>query len=138
MPKKYTVKGTVIEENNYFKVIKPEEETNKKFYIFSKYDDTCWVCDKYKIVGSAVLQINGESKLYWNFINWQPHGQGRCLCYVIEIDGWKTKVVDDKEQTVVVYHDEKGFKFVRHLDEEGNLFKKKKEIKQTQEETVLV
>lgn len=134
MAKKFKVEGEIVEENEFYKVIKSDE--NGKFYIFSKYDDTFWTCDKYKIIGTAVLQANYDYKNYCNMLNMQPYGQGRSLAYVIGIDSWKTKVVDGKEQTVVTYYDEKGYKYIRYVDEEGNLYKKQKKIKQEQEETI--
>ncbi len=139
MAKKFTVEGEVVEQNEFYKVIKSDK--NGKFYIFSKYSkkypeefkDTYYTADNYKIVGSAVLQEHQGSRNYWNLIKWQPFGQGRSLCYVMEIDSWKTKVIDGKEQTIVKYFDEKGYKYIRYIDEEGNLYKKqKKQAKQLQ------
>ena len=138
MPKNFTVEGKIIEETLYYKVIKPNDENDDKVYVFSKYDDTYWTCDKYKLVGPAVLQINGEHKLYWNMINYQPHGQGRSKCYVMEIDSWETKVIDGTERTFVIYHDEKGYKFVRFVDEDGNLYKRKRDLKNENEDGVSI
>ena len=38
MAKKFNVKGDVVEENEFYKVIKDKD--NARFYVFSKYDDT--------------------------------------------------------------------------------------------------
>lgn len=132
MAKKFTVDGEVVEQNEFYKVIKDKD--NSKFYIFSKYDDTMYIAREYKIVGAAVLENNYGQKFYSNFVSPQAFGQGRCLSHRWEIDSWKTKVVDGKEQTVVKYFDEKGYKYIRYIDEQGNLYKKqKKEAKQLQD-----
>lgn len=139
MAKKFTVEGEVVEENDFYKVIKSDE--NGKFYIFSKnskeysdeFNDSCYIADKYEIIGSAVLEDNNGNKYYSNYINRQAYGQGRCLVNRFEIDAWKTKVIDGVEQTVVKYFDEKGYKYIRYVDEQGNLYKKqKKQAKQLQ------
>ena len=132
MAKKLKVEGKIVEETEFYKVIKSRE--NGKFYIFCKFNDGYYTADNYKIIGSAVLQDEKGSKQYWNTVNWQPFGQGRSLCYVMEIDSWKTKVVDGVEQTAIKYFDEKGYKYIRYVDEQGNLYKsKKKQTKELQE-----
>ena len=122
MPKKFNVKGTKIEENQYYKVIKPEDAKNKKFYIYSKYDDTVYVCKTYKIIGAAVLEDNGDSKFYSNYVNMQKFG--KVSFQRVEIASWDSKVIDGAEQTKIVYINERDQKFVRFIDENGNLYKK--------------
>jgi len=139
MAKRFTVEGVLVEENDFYKVIKADRDG--KFYIFSKnlkkypedFKDSHYTADNYKIIGPAILQDDRGYKNYWNLINWQPFGQGRNMCYVMKIDSWKTKIVDGKEQTIVKYFDEKGYKYIRYVDEDGNLYKKqKKQVKQLQ------
>ena len=130
MAKKIKIEGEIVEQNEFYKVIK--ESSTGKFYIFSKYDDTMYTASEYKIIGTAVLENNNGEKFYSNFVNSQAFGQGRCLSNRMEIDSWKTKVVEGKEQTVVKYFDEKGYKYIRYVDEQGNLYKKKSQ-KQLQE-----
>lgn len=129
MAKKLVIKGTKIEENQYYKVIKPEDDKNK-VYVVSKYDDTIYECDSYKIIGAAVLQELQGSKFYSNYVNIQKYGQGKVTCNRMEIDSWTTK----NNQTAIKYFNEKGFKFVRFIDEEGNLYKK--QPKKAKEETI--
>ena len=132
MAKKLKVEGKIVEETEFYKVTKSDE--NGKFYIFGKVDDALYVACEYKIVGSAVLENNYGQKFYSNFVNPQAFGQGRCLTHRFEIDSWKTKVVDGVEQTAIKYFDEKGYKYIRYVDEQGNLYKsKKKQTKELQE-----
>ena len=134
MSKKIKVEGNLVEETAFYRVIKSNE--NGKFYIFSKYDDTMYIARQYKIIGAAVLENNYGQKYYSNFINPQAFGQGRCLAHRWEIDSWETKVVNGKEQTMVKYLDEKGFKYIRCIDQEGNLYKKNKQAKKVEEDVV--
>ena len=136
--KKFTVDGEVVEENQYYKVVKPE---SKNYYIFSKYDDTYWTCVDYKIVGAGLLRtLDNGDKLYSNHINMQTFGQGRTLFHTLEINKWKELNIDGKIVTVLEYFDEKGYKFIRCLDEKGSFYKPTKKIKfeDKQEENLTV
>ena len=135
MAKKIKIEGEVVEQTKNYKVIK--EAATGEYVILSKFDDSMYRADAYKIIGYAVLQDENGSKHYWNLKNWQLHGQGKHKCYVIVIDSWETTNVDGKEETKIKFVNERGNKFVRFIDEEGNLYKKQKEqIKVTESEDV--
>lgn len=116
-----------IEQNEYYKVIRTTRGT---YQVFSKYDDSYWTCVDYKIVGAGLIikLVNGDL-LYINAVNMQTFGQGRTLFHTLEIDKWKDVRIGEETVTALQYFDEKGFKFIRCLDENGNFYKPEKKIK---------
>lgn len=133
MAKKIKFEGELVEQTKHYKVLKRKDG---EFCILSRYDDTVYHADNYKLIGYAVLKEYNGSKQYWNMKNWQLHGQGKSTCYAMLIDSWETETVDGKEETSIKYHNERGNKFVRFIDEEGNLYKKNKAKKVEQEEAL--
>ena len=124
-----------VEENEYYVVAKNEDNT---FSIYHKFNETVIKTNKYAIVGSTVLYNNfaGESYLY-NEDAPQKYGQGNSLATAITIASWGYKKINGKKELVVVYNDEKGYKFVRLVDEQGNLYKRSKKVNNdTQENSV--
>lgn len=150
MPKKIKIEGTVLEDYDYYTVIKPADAKDSLVTILVKevkdpktkeilVEEGHWPKVKnYKIIGSAALLEFDSYKSYQNELNWQLIGRGAHRCYSIEIDDWKTKKIKGKEETRVVYHDDYGRKYVRYIDEEGNFYKKQKQTKQVQEDVATI
>lgn len=111
----------VVEENEFFIVEKKEIG----YIVYNKQTDSVFQCEKYTIVGSTLIykDINGSSFVS-NEINQQRYGQGNILVNVMEISSWGYKTICGSKQLYVKYLDEKGFKFIRLVDENGNLYKK--------------
>ena len=125
--KNYVTKGVIIEQNEYYQVVKNNEDG---YRVFSKFDDSYWTCVEYKIVGAGlIIKLDNDDLLYINAVNMQTFGQGRTLFHTLEIAAWKDVQIGDETVTALQYYDEKGYKFVRCLDQYGNFYKPEKKIK---------
>jgi len=109
-----------VEQNKFYLV---EKKDNGSFVVYEKKEE-CWHnCLAYKIINSTLLVDTGDVKLLCNSQKWQPYGLGRSLGEIFEIDSWE----DTEGEVIIKYTDEKGRKFVRNIDAEGNVYKKTKE-----------
>ena len=136
MAKKINIEGKEIQSNEFYKAIRTQEG---EYCVINKINGSYCYCVDYKIVGSALLvKLESGEQLYINHENMQEFGQGRSLAYTIEIDAWKDVKIENKVVTAIQYFDEKGFRFVRCLDEVGNFYKPNKNIKFEQETELTV
>ena len=111
-----------VEENEFFIV---KENDDKSFTIYHKGYDTVIECSKYVIKGASAIYKNFNNEVYlYNEDNMQKFGQGNSSANMIELTGWTYKIIDGNKELVVKYLDEKGYKFIRLVDEQGNLYKR--------------
>ena len=81
------------------------------------------------IGAGLIIKLDNDDLLYINAVNMQTFGQGRTLFHTLEIAAWKDVQIGDETVTALQYYDEKGYKFVRCLDQYGNFYKPEKKIK---------
>lgn len=119
----------VIEENKFYIVEKLEDGS---FAIYRKQKGTVIYCEEYALRASTVVyKSNGVSYLHNEDVP-QKHGQGNTPAVRFEIDSWRLKGQD----LIVKYFDEKNYKFIRHVDENGNLYKKTRKIESVEPSTI--
>ena len=118
-----------VEENKYYIV---EKRENGKFLLHKKRGGTIIYCDEYLLINSTVLFRENGTALFHNEDHWQKYGQGHSLAYRFEIDSWKVK----GDEVVIKYYDEKGYKFIRYVDKDGNLYKKTKKVVASEDQKV--
>lgn len=118
-------------EQNEFYIVKKNDDGS--YTIYTKQDDIMFRCVDYKIVNSTLLYDTKHTKLLSNHFKYQPYGLGRSLTYSMIIDSWEEK----NGEVIVRYTDENNYKFVRHIDEQGNLYKKKKAVSKIEKEEEL-
>ena len=129
MDKIYKFKCSVLENTRCYKAVRREDGVNSKIYVFGKLNDSVYVCDKYKILGSAILDENNGTKFYTNCENMQMLGRGKVKFLRVEVESWETKVEDGEEITKIKYVDELDRNYVRYIDQDGNLHKNKEDAK---------
>lgn len=121
-----------------------QHKTDTKYLIVCESEEpgneTLVSTDEYRIIGSTLIfrsDVSGELMLQ-NEKQLQKYGVARSLAERFTIDSYATAIVNGKEQTIIRYTEEiwpnngdksKKYKFVRLIDDEGNLYIKPKGVR---------
>ena len=149
--KKIKYEGKLIGETDYYYITEHDatgyellegKKGVKVFKLYHKNNDTVITCTKYEIKGPAVVYVDVKSEdgkaIYYNEDKMQKYGMGSVPSMIFEIDSWQYKKVAGNKELVIKYTDTSGRKFVRIVDENGDVYKKRKTVQQTEEETVTI
>ena len=121
MANRLQIKGKTIQANQFYKATLIKEG---KYFVYIKSNDSYYYCTDYKIVGAGLLvELENGDRLYVNYEKMQEVGQGRVSAAILEIDAWKEVRINKNIVTALQYFDEKGLRFIRCLDENGNFYK---------------
>lgn len=135
MPINLRIKGREIQSNQFYKAVITQEGV---YCVINKINGSYYHCVDYKIVGAALLvKLESGEQLYINYENMQEVGQGRAMAHTLEIDAWKDVKIKNNVVTALQYFDEKGFRYVRCLDDNGNFYKTTQKINFEQTELTI-
>ena len=126
--------GELVEETEYFKVLKNAED--ECFYVFCKYNDIVYTCNRYSLAGPAILVDEAGSKRYTNYLNMQK--LGNISFENAELESWAEKEIDGNKKIRMVYLHTDGRRFVRGVDAEGNLYKVPRKNRKAKEEDLTI